>query len=148
MSDDDEEWTAIGTPFTPLEADEVVSRKPELDLTVRDEKGRRRFHGAFTGGFSAGYWNTVGTAEGFTPQIFVSSRKNKHEASSSANPEDYMDDEDFGSFGIAPKRIHTKDDFAENISFAGMFEFICCLLLAILIDQYMFRSSRHEPDIR
>ena len=31
---------------------------------VRDEEGRRRFHGAFTGGFSAGYYNTVGSKEG------------------------------------------------------------------------------------
>lgn len=32
---------------------------------VKDEKGRfKRFHGAFTGGFSAGYFNTVGTKEG------------------------------------------------------------------------------------
>jgi hypothetical protein len=28
---------------------------------VTDEQGRRRFHGAFTGGFSAGYYNTVGS---------------------------------------------------------------------------------------
>lgn len=33
-------------------------------MQVRDEKGRRRFHGAFTGGFSAGYFNTVGSKEG------------------------------------------------------------------------------------
>ena len=33
-------------------------------------KGRRRFHGAFTGGFSAGYFNTVGSEEGnINPQI-------------------------------------------------------------------------------
>lgn len=31
---------------------------------VRDEKGRRRLHGAFTGGFSAGYFNSVGSKEG------------------------------------------------------------------------------------
>lgn len=31
---------------------------------VRDEQGRRRFHGAFTGGFSAGYFNSVGSKEG------------------------------------------------------------------------------------
>lgn len=31
---------------------------------VRDEQGRRRLHGAFTGGFSAGYFNTVGSKEG------------------------------------------------------------------------------------
>jgi Protein of unknown function (DUF1604) len=31
---------------------------------ARDEKGHRRLHGAFTGGFSAGYFNTVGSKEG------------------------------------------------------------------------------------
>ena len=41
---------------------------------VTDEQGRRRFHGAFTGGFSAGHFNTVGSAEGWTPKSFVSSR--------------------------------------------------------------------------
>ena len=39
--------------------------------------GKRRFHGAFTGGFSAGHWNTVGTEEGWTPQEFRSSRGEK-----------------------------------------------------------------------
>lgn len=38
---------------------------PLHEQTVKDEKGRyQRFHGAFTGGFSAGYYNTVGTKEG------------------------------------------------------------------------------------
>ena len=116
--DDDDEFAPVGTAFAPLEADEIVSRKPELDQTVRDERGRRRFHGAFTGGFSAGYWNTVGSAEGFTPKIFKSSKADKfnHQL---AKPEDFMDEEDFGSFGIAPKKIHTKEDFVENSSFAG-----------------------------
>lgn len=43
------------------------SRKPipVHEQTVKDEKGRyKRFHGAFTGGFSAGYFNTVGSKEG------------------------------------------------------------------------------------
>jgi G patch domain-containing protein 1 len=34
------------------------------DQVATDEQGRRRFHGAFTGGFSAGYFNTVGSKEG------------------------------------------------------------------------------------
>lgn len=116
--EDDDEFIPLGTAFMPLEADEIVSRKPDIDQTVRDERGRRRFHGAFTGGFSAGYWNTAGSEKGFTPKIFSSSRKIKYDHQG-AKPEDFMDDEDFGSFGIAPKRIHTKDDFVENISFAG-----------------------------
>jgi G patch domain-containing protein 1 len=36
---------------------------PEHQQVVKDENGRRRFHGAFTGGFSAGYFNTVGSVE-------------------------------------------------------------------------------------
>jgi hypothetical protein len=47
-------------------ADEIPSKKPMQveDMVVKDENGRRRFHGAFTGGFSAGYWNTVGSKDG------------------------------------------------------------------------------------
>jgi hypothetical protein len=40
------------------------SKKFLLVIKALDEKGRRRFHGAFTGGFSAGYFNTVGSKEG------------------------------------------------------------------------------------
>lgn len=43
-----------------------VPKKPLAvqDLSVKDSKGRTRFHGAFTGGYSAGYFNTVGSKEG------------------------------------------------------------------------------------
>jgi hypothetical protein len=46
--------------------DEAPVRKPVSlhDQTVRDSQGRLRFHGAFTGGFSAGYYNTVGSEAG------------------------------------------------------------------------------------
>lgn len=40
-------------------------------LQVTDEEGRRRFHGAFTGGFSAGYYNTVGSKEGIFLLTFI-----------------------------------------------------------------------------
>ena len=36
--------------------------------TLKKIDGKRRFHGAFTGGFSAGHWNTVGTEEGWAPK--------------------------------------------------------------------------------
>src|SRR6266571_2794814 len=39
-------------------------RTLNLNGQVRDEKGRKRLHGAFTGGWSAGYFNTVGSKEG------------------------------------------------------------------------------------
>jgi hypothetical protein len=60
---------------------------------VTDDEGRRRFHGAFTGGFSAGYFNTVGSKEGWAPSTFVSSRAQR--ANLQQRPEDFMDDDDF-----------------------------------------------------
>lgn len=47
------------------------------DQIAVDANGKRRFHGAFTGGFSAGFWNTVGSLEGWKPQAFKSSRTEK-----------------------------------------------------------------------
>lgn len=84
-------------------------------MVVKDENGRRRFHGAFTGGFSAGYWNTVGSKEGFTPQEFKSSRAEKASAKS-FKPTDFMDEEDFGEFGIAAQKIQPKEDFVASSS--------------------------------
>jgi G patch domain-containing protein 1 len=52
-------------------------KRPLQAGKVTDEQGRVRFHGAFTGGFSAGYFNTVGSEEGFKPKTFVSSRENR-----------------------------------------------------------------------
>lgn len=108
-----------GTPFPPLEGGENAPRKMvlsrDLDLTVRDEQGRRRFHGAFTGGFSAGYYNTVGSKEGWTPSQFVSSRENKWSKDLiKQKPEDFMDEEDFTVHGIAPKKVKTTDKFTND----------------------------------
>lgn len=52
-------------------ADEPLKKPVPLhEQTVKDEKGRyQRFHGAFTGGFSAGYFNTVGSKEGGCPHL-------------------------------------------------------------------------------
>jgi len=44
---------------------------------VVDSEGRQRFHGAFTGGWSAGYYNTAGSAEGWAPSTFKSSRADR-----------------------------------------------------------------------
>src|SRR5687768_4362319 len=48
--DNDSNESFYGTAFPPLEPNQNAPRKGELDLTVRDERGRCRFHGAFTGG--------------------------------------------------------------------------------------------------
>lgn len=94
-------FVEIGTPF-PVDLDALSRREandflPIWKQEVRDEKGRKRLHGAFTGGFSAGYFNTVGSKEGWTPSQFVSSRKQR--ASVAQRPEDFMDDEDLAGMG-------------------------------------------------
>lgn len=91
----------IGTPLPSLDSKKDVNEyKPIWQQEALDEQGRRRFHGAFTGGFSAGYYNTVGSKEGWTPSTFRSSRKDKEKQSGSnvkaaaSRPEDFMDEED------------------------------------------------------
>lgn len=66
---------------------------PTWKQEVTDAQGRKRLHGAFTGGYSAGYFNTVGSKEGWTPSTFVSSRTARHKAVEKTVL-DYMDDED------------------------------------------------------
>ncbi|KAF9671401.1 hypothetical protein SADUNF_Sadunf12G0043600 [Salix dunnii] len=91
MNTEEDDFVFYGTPIEREE--DLTSRKkkavaeasghlrtlPSWKQEVRDEEGRRRFHGAFTGGFSAGYYNTAGSKEGWTPQTFTSSRKNRAE---------------------------------------------------------------------
>ncbi|XP_077419191.1 G patch domain-containing protein 1 isoform X2 [Vanacampus margaritifer] len=109
------DFVTYGTPLEPLEEDEGPRKPlPLHEQTVRDEKGRyQRFHGAFTGGFSAGYYNTVGSKEGWTPSAFVSSRQQKA-GKHQATPQDFMDDEDLGEHGIAPAQITTTQPFASQ----------------------------------
>ncbi|XP_035680143.1 G patch domain-containing protein 1-like isoform X2 [Branchiostoma floridae] len=109
--DSDDDLVYHGTPLPPLQEDAPV-KKPvsREDQVVTDRQGRRRFHGAFTGGFSAGYYNTVDTPEGWTPATFVSSRSSKA-GQLQQRPEDFMDDEDMGEFGIAPKTVTTTREF-------------------------------------
>ncbi len=90
----------IGTPFENHSGkneslnDKYLNKKRKKDNNIYalNEKGKKIFHGAFTGGFSAGYFNTVGSKEGWTPTQFVSSRSNRQKVS--YRPEDFMDEED------------------------------------------------------
>lgn len=66
---------------------------PVWKQEVVDERGRKRLHGAFTGGFSAGYFNSVGSAEGWVPSTYVSSRSARFKAVEK-KAVDYMDEED------------------------------------------------------
>ncbi|KAG6850675.1 hypothetical protein H0H93_010403 [Arthromyces matolae] len=106
--------TNIGTPLPPLEKSKDLGEfVPLWKQDVRDEKGRRRLHGAFTGGFSAGYFNTVGSKEGWTPSTFVSSRGDRAKQKV-ARPEDFMDEEDLQELKDSRKIVDTTDemDFA------------------------------------
>lgn len=97
---------------TGCEVDTVV-----LSLQVYDDQGRRRFHGAFTGGFSAGYYNTVGSKEGWTPSTFRSSRKDKEkgrERNAERKVEDFMDEEDLADLREGRGALRSSDKYGEQ----------------------------------
>ncbi|KAL2150853.1 hypothetical protein VTH82DRAFT_7416 [Thermothelomyces myriococcoides] len=109
-------YVAFGTPLPPLdsEARDDGSYVPLWKQEVRDERGRKRLHGAFTGGWSAGYFNTVGSKEGWTPSSFVSSRTNRRKDDPNAvqlRPEDYMDEEDLADAEEA-RKLQTQAAFS------------------------------------
>ncbi|KAI9893535.1 MAG: hypothetical protein M1814_006331 [Vezdaea aestivalis] len=106
-------YSALGPtpdPDTILPTDNVPVWKQE----VVDEQGRKRLHGAFTGGFSAGYFNTVGSKQGWTPASFVSSRAQRYKDSDEAKqqkPEDFMDEDDLAEQEGA-EQLQELEDFA------------------------------------
>ncbi|TLD34416.1 hypothetical protein E2P81_ATG04581 [Venturia nashicola] len=104
-------YAFYGTPIPPLDSEvrDDGSYVPVWQQEVRDERGRKRLHGAFTGGFSAGYFNTVGSKDGWTPQTFVSSRTNRAKAQQKA--EDFMDEEDIADAEEAQK-LQTSTGFS------------------------------------
>lgn len=88
-----------GTPLPPFDPDvrDDGSYVPLWKQDATDDRGRKRFHGAFTGGFSAGYFNSVGSKEGWAPATFVSSRTNRakdRKETATQKAEDFMDAED------------------------------------------------------
>lgn len=116
-SDDEHPNVKFGKPLELYDESNLPSKSSSVPIheqTVTDENGRRRFHGAFTGGFSAGYYNTVGSKEGWTPSTFKSSRKDKETKikRQTYRPQDFMDEEDMGDYGIAPKTVMAKTDFS------------------------------------
>ncbi|OOG00989.1 hypothetical protein ASPCADRAFT_202841 [Aspergillus carbonarius ITEM 5010] len=106
-------YAFYGTPLPPLDDSirDDGSYAPIWKQEVTDDRGRKRLHGAFTGGFSAGYFNTVGSKEGWTPATFVSSRQNRAKEVRQQRPEDFMDEEDVREAEEA-KRLHTTDEFS------------------------------------
>ncbi|XP_050293213.1 G patch domain-containing protein 1 homolog [Anthonomus grandis grandis] len=101
-----------GTPLPAYDEDSIPRKRPITveEQIATDAQGRRRFHGAFTGGFSAGFFNTVGSLEGWTPKEFKSSRSEKT-SHLSQKPEDFMDDEDLGEDGFAPQVVRATNEY-------------------------------------
>ncbi|KAK9240312.1 hypothetical protein V1525DRAFT_354000 [Lipomyces kononenkoae] len=93
----------LGTPIADADQNSFT---PVWKQEARDERGRKRFHGAFTGGFSAGYFNTVGSKEGWTPSTFKSSRTERAEKKT-LRVEDFMDEEDFADQRADEKLVAT-----------------------------------------
>ncbi|KAJ3768207.1 hypothetical protein FB446DRAFT_817640 [Lentinula raphanica] len=88
--------TQIGMHLPPLEK----SRD-----TGEFVSGRRRLHGAFTGGFSAGYFDTT----------FVSSRSDCAKKNA-AKPEDFMDREDLQDIRDIQKIVDTTDEIMDFVT--------------------------------
>ncbi|KAL4917649.1 hypothetical protein BDW62DRAFT_183571 [Aspergillus aurantiobrunneus] len=106
-------YAFFGTPLPPL--DEGIrddgSYVPVWKQEVTDDRGRKRLHGAFTGGFSAGYFNTVGSKEGWTPATFVSSRQNRAKDTQKQRAEDFMDEEDIREVEES-RNLQTNEEFS------------------------------------
>nr|CAD7447131.1 unnamed protein product [Timema bartmani] len=115
-SDNEEHLGVYGTPLEPLDEDALPRKKPFslADQVVKDKQGRQRFHGAFTGGFSAGFFNSVGSLEGWAPATFKSSRSERAAKNNTPRPEDFMDEEDMEEFGIAPRVLRAQRDYTER----------------------------------
>jgi G patch domain-containing protein 1 len=83
-------YVKYGTPLVDSERRDLVQRQ----WGKKDDQVKDRFYGAFTGGFSAGYHNTVGSKEGWAPSTFKATRDGRNESSRVNRKEDFMDEED------------------------------------------------------
>jgi hypothetical protein len=80
----------VGTLF---EEDDLDNTQGYFNRIARDEKGSKKLHGAFTGGFVAGYKNTVGSEHGWNPTSGFTSKDGKG-IPRQMTVLDFMDDED------------------------------------------------------
>ncbi|KAJ4367330.1 hypothetical protein N0V83_006911 [Neocucurbitaria cava] len=107
------QYISLGTELPEEDGDDGAF-VPVWKQTVTDDRGRRRLHGAFTGGFSAGYFNTVGSKEGWAPKTFVSSRTNRNKDQphgQTQRAEDFMDEEDLAA-AAESRQLETAQAFA------------------------------------
>ncbi|KAK8795620.1 hypothetical protein WA158_000277 [Blastocystis sp. Blastoise] len=86
-----------------------MSKRFSKDIVV-DEKGKRKFHGAFTGGFDTDYYNSAYDGENFTPSSFISSRNSRH-VFNQQNSTDFMDEQDKKN---AYTNLRVKEPYKDN----------------------------------
>ncbi|GAA5971280.1 hypothetical protein JCM21900_002905 [Sporobolomyces salmonicolor] len=113
-----ESFVSVGTPLPALTENKKDKNefKPVWQQEVYDEQGRRRLHGAFTGGFSAGYFNTVGSKEGWTPSTFKSSRTNRANQNNRSvvdAAKEFMDEEDLAELASS-RTLETSSAYASQ----------------------------------
>ncbi len=97
----------IGTRF---EEEEKDKKHNVYNQKARDEKGRVRWQGAFTGGFVAGYHNTCGSREGYEPCQY---KGKGGKVNRTKTVFDYMDEDDFGAM-VLGKNIVVKEEFRDR----------------------------------
>ncbi|GAA6011707.1 hypothetical protein JCM11491_000724 [Sporobolomyces phaffii] len=118
-----ESFVSIGTALPALSDPKHDKNefKPVWEQEVYDDQGRRRLHGAFTGGFSAGYYNTVGSKEGWTPSTFKSSRSNRASVPTRQVAEaakEFMDEEDLAEMASS-RTLETNQTYGVGPSSAS-----------------------------
>ncbi len=89
-----------------------ASKRLKDGSAVNIKDGRKRFHGAFTGGFSAGYQNTVGSRDGWSSQQMYTSSAGNRATMRQQRPEDFMDEED----GLLGARLTAKAAFQSHLT--------------------------------
>ncbi|KAJ2348557.1 hypothetical protein GGF43_004548 [Coemansia sp. RSA 2618] len=98
-NDDRVDFIHVGTEFPS--AQEQLRRRQREQRGLGDDKPKCYSRDAFKGGFSAGYFGTVGSKDGWKPTAeFVSSRNNRAQLRA-LRPEDFMDAEDIADLHAA-----------------------------------------------
>lgn len=106
-------YLLVGTLF---DEDQLDEQKGYFSRVHRDEKGSKKFHGAFTGGFVAGYNNTVGSELGWSSAGAMTASRDKPLATKSQSIMDFMDEEDLGPAKVGVNIVTSSqfDSFGQN----------------------------------
>ncbi|KAJ2725878.1 hypothetical protein H4S00_001973 [Coemansia sp. D1744] len=111
-NDDRVDFIHVGTEFPS--AQEQLRRRQKEQRGFGDDKPKGYSRNAFNGGYSAGYFGTVGSKEGWKSTTeFVSSRSNRVQQRK-MEPEDFMDAEDIADLR-ASRTVTVNRGFYSNV---------------------------------